>query len=495
MTDNQRNNHTDNNTLEIVTVSYVQSLLAIIEELKQIIRELREENAQLQTRIAELEARLHQNSHNSNRPPSTDGFRRPKSERKKGEKPPGGQKGHKGHTLDWRENPDQVKVHSVCECEGCGKSLEHIDPIKVERRQVHDIPPLKIIVIEHQTEHKQCPDCGRYNRAEFPSEVQYSVQYGWNLKALMVYLCIYQLLPYERISETFNDLFGRSVSKATLVKAVSDCYQNLTGVEEKIRELLTGAQVLNVDETGMRVKGIGQWLHVASTELLTWYGHHRKRGSRATDDLQILPKFRGTMVHDFWASYFRYPCNHALCNVHLLRELKGISENYGQKWSEQMHDLIHEMKKAVDTAKDLSHPLRHQQIIDFEKRYGKILETGIQENPMPYPDKHVIRRGRRKQSKAKNLFDRCHKHQKEILSFMYDFSIPFSNNQAERDIRMMKLQQKISGTFRSEEGASCFCRIRGYISTLKKHEQPVLTCLVRAFDGKPFIPSGAHSVG
>lgn len=467
----------------------------IIERQNQTIATLTERIVQLEIRIAELEARLNQNSRNSNRPPSTDGFRRPKSQRKKGERPPGGQKGHKGQTLEWVETPDQVKLHQVTACEGCGESLEHIEPIKIEQRQVHDIPPMKIIVTEHRGEHKECPNCGRYNRAKFPPEVQYPVQYGWNLKALMVYLCIYQLLPYERISETFNDLFGQSVSKATLVKAVSDCYQNLAGVEEKIRELLAGAQVLNVDETGMRVNGIRQWLHVASTELLTWYGHHRKRGSRATDDLQILPKFRGTLVHDFWASYFRYPCNHALCKVHLLRELKGISENYGQKWSEQMHDLILEMKKAVDTAKDLSQPLRHQQIIDFEKRYGIIIETGIQENPTPYPDKQVIRRGRRKQSKAKNLLDRCHKYQKEILSFMYDFSIPFSNNQAERDIRMMKLQQKISGTFRSEEGASCFCRIRGYISTLKKHEQPVLTCLVGAFDGKPYIPSVAHSVG
>jgi transposase len=486
--ENPQNNKRSANDSEIYTTSYVQSLLAIIEEQNLII-------AKLQRRIEELEAQLNQNSRNSNRPPSTDGFRRPKSQRKKGERPPGGQKGHKGQTLDWVDTPDQIKVHPVSECGGCGVSLEHIEPIKVERRQVHDTPPLQVIIIEHQAEHKQCPHCGRYNRAEFPPDVSYPVQYGLNLKALMVYLSIYQLLPYERICETFSDLFGRSVSKATLVKAVSDCHQNLAGVEEKIREFLAGAMVLNVDETGMRVNGIRQWLHVASTELLTWYGHHRKRGSQATDDMQILPRFRGTMIHDFWAPYFRYPSLHALCNAHLLRELKGISENYGQKWSEQMHDLIQEIKEVVEGMRKYSCSLNHQQVSDIEVRYRHIIEIGMRENPVPVSFDPVMKRGRKKQSKAKNLLDRCQKYEREILSFMYDFSVPFSNNQAERDIRMVKLQQKISGTFRSEEGADCFCRVRGYISTLKKNEQPVLAYLVGTFDGKPFIPSVAHRSG
>ena len=495
MTNNPQDNQKTNDTPKIYTASYIQSLLAIIEGQNRIIAELREENAQLKARIAELESRLNQNSRNSSRPPSMDGYRRPPSQRKNGERPPGGQKGHKGQTLDWVDTPDQVKVHTVSECEGCGASLGHVEPIKVERRQVHDTPPLKVIVTEHRAEHKTCPHCGQYNRAKFPSDVQFPVQYGQNLKALMVYLCIYQLIPYERVCETFLDLFGRSMSKATLVKAVSDCHKNLVGVEETIRELLAGAQVLNVDETGMRVNGIRQWLHVASTELLTWYGHHRKRGSQAMDDMQILPRFRGTMIHDFWAPYFRYKSHHALCNAHLLRELKGITENYGQQWSEQMHDLILEMKKAVDTAQEQSLPLSQQLISDFEVRYRHIIVTGILENPAPEPVDHCVKRGRKKQSKAKNLLDRCQKYETEILSFMHDFSIPFSNNLAERDIRMVKLQQKISGTFRSEEGASWFCRVRGYISTVKKNDQPVLVSLVKAFQENPFIPSVAHRSG
>ena len=449
--------------------------------------------AQLEARIAELEARLNQNSQNSSRPPSTDIYKRPQSPRKKGERSPGGQKGHKGHTLTKVDVPDEIIVHTVPICEGCGTSLESENSINVECRQVHDIPPPKIIITEHRVETKKCPHCGRNNRAEFPPDVQYPVQYGLYLKALMVYLCIFQLLPYDRVSEFFNDLFGRSLSKATLVKAVSECSQNLKGVEERIRELLAGAQVLNVDETGLRVVGIRQWLHVVSTELLTIYAHHLKRGSKATDAMQILPKFRGVMVHDFWSPYFNYPSLHAICNAHIIRELKGISENYGQKWSDQLHDLIYEIKEAVDSTRHISNSLDHQLKTDFEERYSRIVESGMKENPaLPQLEPTVKKRGRKKQSTPKNLLDRCQKYQTEILMFMNDFTIPFTNNLAERDIRMVKLQQKISGTFRSDEGAVNFCRVRGYISTIKKHNLPVMSSIVGAFERAPFMPSAAH---
>ena len=446
----------------------------------------------LEACIAELEARQNQNSKNSSKPPSTDTYTRPQSPRKRGERSPGGQKGHKGHTLTKVDVPDEIIVHTVPICEDCGASLESEVPVKVEWRQVHDIPQPKIIITEHRVESKRCPHCGRNNRAEFPPDVLYPVQYGQYLKALMVYLCIFQLLPYDRVSEFFSDLFGRSLSKATLVKAVSECSQNLMGVEERIRELLAGAQVLNVDETGMRVVGIRQWLHVASTELLTIYAHHRKRGSEAMDDMQILPRFRGVMVHDFWSPYFHYLSLHALCNAHIIRELRGISENYGQKWSDQLHDLIYEIKEAVDTTRHTSSSLDHQLKTDFEERYSRILEAGMEENPVLPLSGPIAKRGRKKQSKAKNLLDRCQKYRNEILMFMDDFTIPFTNNLAERDIRMTKLQQKISGTFRSEEGAANFCRVRGYISTVKKHNLPVMTSLVRAFERAPFMPSAAH---
>ena len=454
--------------------------------------QLEAHNAKLEARIAELEAQLNQNSRNSSRPPSMDEFRRPKSQRKKGCRSPGGQKGHKGNTLTPVENPDEIIVHTVHTCTECGTSLESVTPENVESRQVGDIPQPVVLFTEHRVESKRCPQCNQLNRAEFPPDVRFPVQYGPHLKALMVYLCVFQLLPYDRVSEFFQDLFGRSISKATLVKAVSECAQNLEEVEQRIRELLAGARVLHVDETGMRVVGTRQWLHVASTDLLTFYAHHRKRGSKAMDAMEILPRFRGVMVHDFWSPYFRYISRHAICNAHIIRELKGISENYGQKWSDRMHDLIYEIKEAVDTARLTASSLSYQQMTVFEERYSQIIAAGMEENPSMPLSEPIAKRGRKKQSKAKNLLDRCQKYRNEILLFMNDFTIPFSNNQAERDIRMVKLQQKISGTFRSEDGAANFCRVRGYISTVKKYDIPVLNSLVRTFKGEPFFPPVAH---
>ncbi|PKG31891.1 IS66 family transposase [Methanoregula sp.] len=464
-----------------------EAVVDIIEKQDRLITQLTERIVQLEARIAELEARLNRTSRNSSQPPSMDGFRRVQSPRKRGERPPGGQKGHKGQTLEMVDNPDEIEVHQVRECQGCGASLVDENPVKIERRQVHDAE-FRIQVTEHRAEHKRCPHCGRVNRADFPSDVQFPVQYGQNLKALMVYLCVYQLIPYDRIRETFSDIFGRSLSTGTLVNAVWENYRNLAGVEEQIRELLTGSDVIHVDETGMRVAGIRQWLHVASTDFLTWYGHHRKRGKRATDDMQILPRFKGTMVHDFWAPYFRYPGRHAICNAHLLRELNGISENYQQTWSQDLHSLILEIKQEVDAARAHSCSLGSSKIADFEERYFRILEKGLNEIPSAVISDSPTKRGRKKQSKAKNLLNRCRNFPHEILAFMYNFSIPFTNNLAERDIRMAKLQQKISGTFRSEVGAAAFCRIRGYISTVKKNERPVLDSLAGAFQGTPFIP-------
>lgn len=471
-----------------------EAVVDIIERQDRLITQLTERIGQLEARITELEARLNRTSRNSSQPPSLDGFRRVQSPRKKGERSPGGQPGHKGQTLEMVENPDEIEVHTVQVCHGCGASLEDENPVKVERRQVHDAE-FRIRVTDHRAEHKKCPHCGRVNRAEFPSYVQFPVQYGRNLKALMVYLCVYQLVPYDRIRETFSDIFGRSLSTGTLVNAVQESHRNLAGVEERIRELLTEAEVLHVDETGMRVTGIRQWLHVASTDFLTWYGHHRKRGKRATDDMQILPRFKGTMVHDFWASYFRYPSCHALCNAHLLRELNGISENYQHRWSEELHALILEIKLEVDTARAHSCSLSISKMADFEERFFLILENGLNEIPTAANPDSPVKRGRKKQSKAKNLLDRCKKFPHEILAFMHNFSIPFTNNLAERDIRMAKLQQKISGTFRSEEGAAAFCRIRGYLSTVKKNDQPVLDSLVGVFQGEPFVPLRAHRSG
>ena len=421
-----------------------------------------------------------------------DRFCRPKTPRKKGERPPGGQKGHEGHNLRPVPNPDVVIIHTPSTCSRCGASLEHVEPSAVEQRQVFDILHPRIIVTEHRAEHKRCPHCGCSHPTEFPAEVAHHVQYGSNLKALPVYFCIYQLLPYERASEMIFDLFGHSLSPATVVAVTGACSRNLTEVEGTTRNLLQDAQVLHVDETGMRVGDTRHWLHVASTDLLTSYGCHRKRGAQTTDAMGILPAFKGTMIHDFWAPYFRYTSDHAICNARLLRELQGISENDKHQWSEALGNLLIEITTAADIAKQEGRSLTPEGLATFEGQYREILEAGEEETKISEIPEEQGKRGRKKQSKAKNLLDRCRKYQGEILAFAKDLPIPFTNNQAERDLRMMKLRQKISGVFRSEEGATYFCRVRGFISTIRKHDRPVLSELRRVFEGTPFMPTATH---
>lgn len=248
------------------------------------------------------------------------------------------------------------------------------------------------------------------------------------------------------------------------------------------------SSVIHFDETGLHINGEREWLHVASTERLTFYAAHAKREGEATDEIGILPKFQGTAVHDFWRSYFKYDCRHALCNAHHLRELTGILEQDKQAWPQGMIDLLCEIRKKVEEKKAVVNRLDPDQIKSFQERYDRIVQKGFTENPTPTLEDQPKRRGRKKQSKAKNLLDRLNKYCRQTLAFMYDFSIPFDNNQGEQDIRMMKVQQKISGTFRSTQGAKTFCRIRGYISTLRKNSLSVIDAIESALEGNPFIP-------
>ena len=460
-------------------------------ELKEQTREMTEKITELEERNRELEAQRKRTSQNSSKPPSTDIFVPRKNRRKKSERPVGGQKGHPGSTRELVNPPTETIVHEVTDCPECGASLLNEPVIDSERRQVVEIPPQKVVVIEHQSEHKQCPHCGCHAHGKFPEGVVSSVQYGCALRALMVYLSVFQLIPYDRICVFFSDVFGLSISPATLALALKTCNNNLETYDKLIQKALARASVLHVDETGFHVKKERWWLHVACTPLMTWYGHHKKRGKIATDALNILPSFKGILVHDFWKTYFQYDCLHAICNAHLIRELTGISEDFKQIWCDQMLELILEIKKEVDSARLRSCVLSLNQIVDFEARYDQILKLGNLENPEPEYIRPAGKRGRKKQSKARNLLNRFDEFQNQILAFMYDFSIPFDNNLGERDLRMMKVQQKISGTFRSEEGANYFCRIRGYISTVRKNDKPVLASIHDAFVGKPFIPDVA----
>lgn len=459
-----------------------------------LVESLLHEIDALSSRVQQLEDRLAKNSRNSSKPPSSDSpvKPKPKSLRQRSSKKPGGQKGHPGRTLSLVENPRHIVVHSPEECEGCGESLSEVTTSGYyERRQVVDTPPrLTLEVTEHRAQRKSCPGCGWTTEAPFPEEASARVvSYGPGIKALMVYLMKYQLLPYERASGLIRDLFGEPApGVGTLYSVVERCFEELKETEEAIEEGLMGAEVSHFDETGLRVEGKGMWVHVASTAFLTHYAVHEKRGVEATKEIGILPSFGGVAVHDGLSAYRNYErCAHALCNAHHLRELTFVEEEHEQEWAGRMKALLSEIEEAVreEAASGETH-LEPERAEEFEMRYQRLVEAGLKANPPPL---RTGKRGRPKQSKGKNLVDRLDKHREAVLRFMYDFEVPFDNNQAERDLRMVKVRQKVSGCFRTKEGAQMFCRIRGYISTVRKQGGNVLGALEGVFTGKPFIPS------
>ena len=461
-----------------------------LEQLRQENSALRDQVALLSERISVLEAKLAKDSHNSHLPPSSDRFQRqPKSLRKKSGKKPGGQAGHGGNTLKLSETPDQVIVHPVEHCQHCQRDLREVGSLHVERRQVLDLPPKRVVVIEHQAQQKCCPTCQQISSAAFPQDVRAPIQYGAALGAVGVYLVQQQLLPYERASEVIEDLLGPPMSVGTLQGLVARCAEQLEPVEQQIKAALSRAEVLHQDETGLYVAGQRHWMHVSATEHLTHYAVHRKRGKEALDAIGILADFQGVSVHDGWRSYWQYLCQHGLCNVHHLRELTFLDEEHQQAWAAEMQELLLEMKTAVAQARAAGcshlHPL---EVADWKVRYRALLDEGYQANP-PDPPPETSKKGRRKQSAARNLLDRLSKHQEAVLLFLDNFAVPFDNSLAERAIRMVKVQQKVSGCFRSPGGAQAFCRIRGYLSTLRKQGMAVLTALEQTLIGHPVSPA------
>ena len=448
---------------------------------------MQEQIAALTARVKELEDRLNKDSHNSSKPPSSDGLgKKPVSLSPKSTRKPGGQPGHPGKRLEFSEHPDQVVVHAPLHCQECGTDLQAVEGVGDARRQVVDLPPLHLIVTEHRTKHKCCPNCGLVNLGTFPKEVTAQVQYGPRVKGLGVYLLDFQLLPYQRIAGLFADLFDAPLSPGMLVEAQQEASARLEAGVTRIQDALTKAAIAHFDETGFRVCGHLHWLHVASTPHLSYYAWHKKRGKIGMDAAGVLPSFLGRAVHDGYASYQRYACRHALCNAHHLRELTALFEQEGALWAEAMRLLLLEIKQAVDHAREKGRKrLPSARERQFEGRYQALLCQGLAENP---PAAATGKRGRPKQSVARNLLDRLDRHRDQVLAFMYDFAVPFDNNQAERDLRMMKVQQKISGTFRSTEGADAFCRLRSYLGTLHKQGKNLLSALEHAFRGNPIEP-------
>lgn len=467
-----------------VRAVYAQGEDAMVE----LVMALVECIAKLEARVEELEGRGKKKSHNSSKPPTSDGFgKKTKSLRGKSQNKSGGQPEHPGSTLEWSSEVDEIIVHEVKECKGCGADLQAEEVAEVFARQVKDVPPIELIVTEHQVEVKVCPHCQTKNQAEFPEIVTNVMQYGPRLKSMMMYLMEVQLLPSARTCEILNDVMGVDISEGTLFNTRKQCFEELAASEEEIKAEIITSEVVHFDETGLRVNGKLWWLHVACTDGLTYYFVHTKRGSKAMDEMGILPQFEGNAIHDGLKSYAGYNCEHYLCNAHHLRELMFIWENRKQSWALQMIILLCSIKVQVDEAREKKKPIKEEELRELEGRYQVLLDEGFKDNPLsPPPSKK--KKGRQKQTYERNLLDRLEDHRESVLGFMYDFDIPFDNNQAERDIRMMKLKQKISGTFRSTAGAQMFCRIRSYVSTVRKQGLNIFAALISIFSGSPQSP-------
>lgn len=474
---------------EEVRAAYQQgeeSVLALFDSLVGVV-------ITLATRVQTLEDQLAKNSGNSGKPPSSDGLKKkPKARslRQRSGKKSGAQPGHKGHRLELVARPDEVRVHPVLQCAHCQVSLAAEAVAGVARRQVFELPPLRLVVTEHQAEIKRCPDCGETTQADFPDQVRQTTQYGPGFRALLSYLNQQQYIPLERVSEFCQALFGQPVGEGTIVLANHEIAVRVEPVNTLAQQhLIDTPDPVHFDESGLRVAQKLNWVHVASTERVTCYHLDPKRGQAGIERAGILPQRTGLSQHDDWQPYYRYTeAAHAACNAHHLRELLFLEERYPQAWQEPMRHLLLDIKAAVATATDQGlMALSPAQLADFEARYDQLLDQGFQLNPVP--EKPPGQRGKVKQSPPKNLLDRLLRHRSAVLAFMYDFKVPFDNNQAERDIRMVKLKQKISGCFRSEAGARTFCLIRGYLSTAQKNGVGALEALRLALSGSPFVPA------
>ncbi len=466
-----------------------------------IVADLRSQLAEKDRYIQTLEAeirllnhRLGQHSQNSHNPPSADRFAKPKprSLRRPSGRRPGGQPGHPGFTLRLVPQTDvdeRIAHPAPHQCSQCGQALADQPIASAERRQVFDLPPLRVQVTEHRLPSKYCPHCGHRNQATPPAGVEQPTQYGPEVSALAAYLHVHQLLPFDRLRQFFSDLFGQPISTGTLTSMLDRGAEQLQPFERILHEQLQAVPVLHHDETGIRIDKTNHWLHVSCNDRLTGLSIQSGRGRQAIDAEGVLPGYRGHVVHDCLAAYFTYSdCSHSVCNAHIQRELQAAAELTGESWPAELETLLTLARQVVERAKEAGHTgLPPQERTAFHTRYHALLEKARGLHPVSFKQT-PHKQGRDKKTKVQNLLERLTKHDEAVLRFITDFRVPYTNNQAERDLRMAKVKQKISGGFRTEDGATRFYRIRSYTSTAQKHGLTVLHALQRLFRGNAFLP-------
>jgi len=484
------------NLPDLTQLSHEQKdeLIRLLWPLQHQVQDLMAQVKVMQERIKQLEGRLALNSKNSSKPPSSDGLNKPapKSLRSKGKRPSGGQNGHPGNTLCQVENPDKIVVHNVPEnCPACHGKLPFA--YVAETRQVFDLPVTKYEVTEHHAMQAVCA-CGHVHTAQFPADVRATVQYGPRAQAAMVHLNLNHAVSVQRTAALMEDLFDLPVSQATVVKAAQTGADLLEPTVQAIGQAVANADVAHADETGIRVVKKLHWLHVLATQALTWMGCHPKRGGEAFVSLALLEQFKGVLVHDGWLPYKALECQHALCNQHHLRELTYLFEEQSQAWAGDMIELLthanHQDNLNCADGKTPSYDsvTYQSEVRDLRALYDAILAQGQAANPIALA---TGKRGRTKQSKATNLIGRLRDYSDDVWRFMTQPNVPFTNNLAEQTVRMPKVKQKVSGCFRTDQGAKDYCIIRSYCDTMRKQGGNIFESLVATFKGATPQPSFA----
>jgi transposase len=469
--------------LELVTAEQASENI----ELRALLAAREARIAELEARLSDLEERLGRNPRNSAMPPSAEGLAKPpvgnRQQRRAEARRQGKQPGAEGKHLVQVTDPDEVLVHAPIACPDCGADMADAAVVNEEVRQVFDLPKIGPYVTEHHILRLRCR-CGCEAKAEAPSEATAPTCYGYGVRSLACYLAVHQHLPYDRMAKLFSDVLGIEISVGALVSMVAEGGGKLGEFSDTVRDLLADADSVHFDETGGRVEGSLHWVHVACSPLYTLLQCHKRRGTVAMDEMGVIGEMSGIAVHDGWKPYRSYDVAHQLCNAHHLRELERIGVVWDQGWANDMIDLLVEAKESVSKARAVGRDRLDPSVLhSIRVRYGMLVAKGWAANPAPEIGKrHGVKH------KAANLLVRLDTQRADVLRFATDFRASWDNNQAERDVRMVKLQQKISGSWRTLAGARAYCAIRSYISTMRKHDVDVLDGLRHMFEGHAWLP-------